>query len=80
MDKDESRRKRELYLEAFSTPAGKTVLADILNLLGWFDNDPRAIDPNCVAVANSILINLGAMRAENVGLLTEAMVEVGRNE
>ena len=54
------------YQRVFSTEDGVTVLSDILSLLGYFSNQPQAMDPKLLAVANTILARANVYDSRNV--------------
>jgi len=64
----EALRKRHTYQKVFcQTPEGRSVLADILNMLGFFSVDPLLITPEQTAICNKILQNCGINIYENIG-------------
>ncbi len=61
-------KKRHTYQMVFcQTPEGQSVLADILNMLGFFSTDASLISPEQTAICNRILQNCGINTYENIG-------------
>ena len=60
---EEQKEQRELtqaFKRVFCTPDGELVLMHLLNRLGYFATDETAIRPELTAVANWILMEMGA--------------------
>lgn len=57
---------KNLFKETFSTPDGREVLGHILNMCGYFSNDPSFISPDKISVANNILRTMGVNTEENM--------------
>ncbi len=68
---------KKAYRNTFSGPDGELVLADILNLLGHFANDPGHINPQCIAVSHTILSRLGAYSVKGTRKYVEKVLEAG---
>lgn len=62
------------YQRVFSTEDGVTVLSDILSLLGYFSNQPQAMEPKLLAVANTILARANVYDSSNVEDYVELMI------
>lgn len=62
------------YQMVFSGEDGITVLSDILSLLGYFSNQPQAMDPKLLAVANTILARANVYNSNNVEDFVELMI------
>ena len=71
---------RQAFQTTFGTPEGKGVLAALLNRLGFFANDPQAIKPELIAVANWILSTLGCVTVDNLGNYIEHIVTSASNQ
>jgi hypothetical protein len=54
------------YKETFSTTNGKEVLLHILNELGYFTTDPNRIIAENIAIANKIVLTIGATHEDNI--------------
>lgn len=54
------------FKRVFSTDDGKEVLLHILNDLGYFATDPKYIIPENLAIANKIVLTIGATNVENI--------------
>lgn len=55
-----------LYQKVFSTPEGITVLSDILSMLGYFGNQAQRMNPELLAVANTLLDRCNVFNSGNV--------------
>lgn len=55
-----------LYQKVFSTPEGITVLSDILSMLGYFGNQAQRMNPELLAVANTLLERCNVFNSGNV--------------
>lgn len=69
MDDIKTMRNDELirkYQSVFAGPDGAVVLSDILSMLGYFSNVPDRIDPQRIAVANTIMSRINAFNDEGV--------------
>ncbi len=55
-----------LYQKVFSTAEGITVLSDILSLLGYFGNQSQRMNPELLAVANTLLDRCNVFNGGNV--------------
>lgn len=72
-DKDKVELQRK-YIQVFQGDAGVTVLSDILSLLGYFSNMPDRIDPERIAIANTILSRLNVYGSEGVNDFVRAIL------
>lgn len=54
------------FKKVFSTPDGKEVLIHILNMLGYFTIDVNNISIDNIAVANMIVLAIGATHEDNI--------------
>lgn len=72
-DNDMVRLQRQ-YRQVFQGEAGVMVLSDILSMLGYFSNVPSRIDPERIAIANTILSRLNVFGEAGVGGYVHAMV------
>lgn len=54
------------FKRVFSTDDGKEVLLHILNDLGYFATDPKYIIPENLAIANKIVLTIGATHEDNL--------------
>ena len=73
---NEALQKRHAYQKVFcQTPGGQSVLADILNMLGFFSVDPALISPEQTAICNRILQNCGINIYENIGNYIRSIVD-----
>lgn len=71
---NEALKKRHTYQQVFcQTPEGQSVLADILNMLGFFSVDAALINPEQTAICNRILQNCGINTYENLGSYIQAL-------
>lgn len=78
---NEALRKRHTYQKVFcQTPEGKSVLADILNLLGFFSVDASLINPEQTAICNKILQNCGINTYENIGSYVQSIVSAASDK
>lgn len=57
---------KTIFKETFSTPDGREVLGHILNMCGYFSNDPYFIKPDQIAIANNILRTMGVNTEDNM--------------
>lgn len=62
------------YIQVFQGDAGVTVLSDILSMLGYFSNMPERIDPERIAIANTILSRLNVFGSEGVNDFVRAIL------
>ena len=74
MESELTRLKRS-YQRVFQGEAGVIVLSDILSLLGYFSNVPSHIDPERIAIANTILSRLNVYSDSGVGDFVKAIVQ-----
>ena len=74
MERDLTRLKRS-YQRVFQGEAGVMVLRDILALLGYVANGPSHIDPERIAMANTILSRLNVYSDSGVGDFVKAIVQ-----
>lgn len=77
MSKKKALTQRELsikYQNVFSSEDGVTVLADILNFLGYFGNQSRQMSPELLSVANMILSRANVFDTQNVEDYVELMI------
>jgi len=56
----EQRKLTQAFKRVFCTADGELVLMHLLNRLGYFATDPEAVKPELTAVANWILMEMGA--------------------
>lgn len=70
-------RERQAWRNTFGSPDGRAVLADILNRLGFFADDPSVIKPELTSAANWMLGRLGARTYSNLQAMTDAIVDCG---
>ena len=70
-------RERQAWRSTFGTQDGKAVLADMLNRLGFYADDPASIKPELIAVANWMLGRLGTRTMSNLASYTEAIIDCG---
>jgi hypothetical protein len=76
----ESKERRALFRRVLTeNEDGKTVLAIILNLLGYFATDPDAIDPKLQAVANKLLQEVGSLHFSNIYGLTDGIASASND-
>ncbi len=74
---NEALKKRHTYQKVFcQTPEGQSVLADILNMLGFFSVDAALISPEQTAICNRILQNCGINTYENLGSYIQSITSV----
>ncbi len=74
---NEALKKRHTYQKVFcQTPEGQSVLADILNMLGFFSVDAALISPEQTAICNRILQNCGINTYENLGSYIQGITSV----
>ena len=59
-EKREQRQLTDTFKRVFCSADGEVVLTHLLNKLGYFATDPQAIKPELIAVANWILMEMGA--------------------
>ena len=59
-EKREQRQLTDTFKRVFCSADGEVVLTHLLNKLGYFATDPQAINPELIAVANWILMEMGA--------------------
>ncbi len=59
-------RLQVAYQHVFSGDDGVMVLSDILSQLGYFSNMPERIDPQRIAIANTILSRMNVYDASSV--------------
>lgn len=64
------------YRKVFSGSDGELVLADILGLLG--DTRNTNINPECIAVANTIKTRLGAIDENGTIRYARSIIEAGQ--
>ncbi len=69
--------ERQAWRNTFGSPDGRAVLADILNRLGFYADDPSAIKPELQAVANWMLGRLGSRTIGNLQAYTDALIDCG---
>ena len=62
------------YRKVFSADGGDVVLADILNLCGYFSNMPDSMDVKLIALANTILTRLNIYDTTDVKDFVARMV------
>lgn len=65
---------KKTYRRVFSVDGGDIVLADILNLCGYFNNTPETMDPKLMALANTILTRLNVIDTTDVKGYVERML------
>lgn len=76
MTPEEAKRETwRMYRNVFGTPDGQAVLVDLLNDLGYFADDPDAVDPQMVAEANRILRRIGVNDVGNLVNFVRGMLE-----
>ena len=63
----------------FDNPQGKSVLAAILNQMGFFSANPSVIDPKQIATCNWMLNQIGSLSVENLGDYVSSIVESASN-
>lgn len=63
------------YQKVFNGEEGEIVLTDILNQLGYFGNRPQGMNPDLLAVANTILVRLNVFDSGNVQRFVSAMID-----
>lgn len=68
-----TRKVQDAYRRVFQTEDGKTILCDILNLLGFFNNVPERINPQCISVGNTILSRCGVIDSGRTGLYMDGL-------
>jgi len=56
----EQRKLTQSFKRVFCSADGEIVLTHILNKLGYFATDPTVVKPELIAVANWILMEMGA--------------------
>lgn len=66
------------YQSVFSGKDGAIVLADILNMLGFFGNNPANIVPANIAVANTIISRLNIYSAEGTVNYVEKILQAAQ--
>ena len=74
MDRDSKLQARRLFQRVFSTDDGKIVLTNILSNLGYFETDPKQINPDYIAFANRLLNQVGVNHRGNWGSMTNALM------
>ena len=62
------------YIQVFQGEAGVMVLSDILSMLGYFSNVPERIDPERIAIANTILSRLNVYGSDGVNDFVRAIL------
>lgn len=67
--------ERMIWQTVFCNDDGKAVLAQIMNKLGAFSQDPHVIDPNLIAVSNWILSKIGILTIPNLNAYVSAIVD-----
>lgn len=71
MDMD---KLKKAYRQVFSADGGDIVLADILNLCGYFSNVPSNMDTKLIALANTILTRINVYGTTDVKDFVARMV------
>lgn len=61
----EQKKLTQAFRRTFSGPDGQVVLMHLLNRLGYFATDPAVIKPENTAVANWILMEMGAYSTDD---------------
>ena len=77
MKTNDMMRKRITYREVFGTFAGRSVLADILVSLDFFEACPN---PDRIAVAQEILANIGIYHPQNIDRVVDALIGTANDE
>lgn len=64
-ERKEQKKLTQAFRRTFCNPDGQVVLMHLLNRLGYFATDPQAIKPELTAVANWILMEMGAYSTDD---------------
>ena len=74
-----TKEERRIYQTVFDNPQGKSVLAAILNHMGYFSANPSLIDPKQIATCNWLLNQIGSLSVENISNYVDAIVDSASN-
>lgn len=69
------RNFKELFLDVFGTPEGKTILWWLGDKCGAFSTSGKDIDPSRIALWNELMSESGIYAPERAGALMDALIE-----
>ncbi len=74
-----TKEERRIWQTVFDNPQGKSVLAAILNKMGFFSANPSLIEPKQIATCNWMLNQIGSLSVENLGSYIDGIVSSASN-
>ena len=77
---DDLKQRRLLIRGVFDDPAGREVLAWILNECGYWSMDEGAIKPELVAFANRLLAEIGIVHPRNLVMIADKLMDAATDE
>lgn len=69
---------REVFINTFDTPDGRTMLYWIMDQCGYFQKDPRMVSPDLIAFAHRLLYEGGVAMADKAGDYMQRIMSVAR--
>ena len=80
MDRDSKIQARRLFQRVLLSDEGRLVLANILVNLGYFETDPKQINPDYIAFANRLLNQVGINNLDNLSNIMDRLAETATEE